>query len=248
MLTRRSELKRILPFWAVWVLLGTTMMSQTSKVGTCETPPAEIVAAAVNGEVTLNAAHPAPVWNAAMPVSFCSDWQGKNAAPDRQTTVRALWSPSTLYLRFECRYRELNLFPDSDPNGRRDQLWDRDVAEAFLQPDPTQSHAYKEFEVSPNGMWIDLDITPGAKPALNSGMTRSVFLDEKAHTWAAEVAIPIRSLTATFDPDAVWRVNFFRVEGKEEPRGYYAWQPTHTPQPNFHVPAAFGRMRFERTK
>jgi alpha-galactosidase len=230
------------------MLLGSTMMSQTPKVGTCETSTAEIIAAAVSGEVTLNAAQPVPAWKAATPVSFCTDWQGKNAAPDRETTVRVLWSPTTLYLRFECRYRELNLFPDSDPDGRRDQLWDRDVAETFLQPDPTQPHAYKEFEVSPNGMWIDLDIAPGGKPALKSGMTRSVFLDEKAHRWAAELAIPIRSLTATFDPGALWRVNFFRVEGKEEPRGYYAWQPTHSPQPNFHVPEAFGRMRFQRAK
>ncbi len=162
--------------------------------------------------------------------------------------MRVLWSKTTLYLRFECRYRELNVFDDSDPNGRRDQLWDRDVAEAFLQPDPSQPHAYKEFEVSPNGMWIDLDISPGAKPDLESGMTRSVHLDEKAHTWAAELAIPMRALTPDFDPHAIWRVNFFRVEGKQEPRGYYAWQPTHSPHPNFHVPAAFGRMRFEGAK
>ncbi len=238
----------MLPFWAVWMWLGSTMMSQTPKVGTCQTSPAEIVVPAVSGEVALNAARPAPAWSVAMSVSFCADWEGKNAAPDRETTVRALWSPTTLYLRFECRYRELNLFPDSDPNGRRDHLWDRDVAEAFLQPDPTQAHAYKEFEVSPNGMWIDLDIGPGVKPDLHSGMARSVFLDEKAHIWAAELAIPIRSLTTKFDSEAVWRVNFFRVEGKDEPRDYYAWQPTHSPQPNFHVPAAFGRMRFERMK
>jgi alpha-galactosidase len=220
------------------------MMSQNPNTGTCNTSPGEILASAVTGELVLSAVRPARAWEVATPVSFCADWQGKNSAPDRETTVRALWSSQTLYLRFECRYRDLNLFPDSDPNGRRDQLWDRDVAEAFLQPDPSQSHAYKEFEVSPNGMWIDLDIAPGVKPNLNSGMTRSVFLDEKAHTWSAELAIPLHSLVAKFDPQAVWRVNFFRVEGKQEPRGYYAWQPTHTAQPNFHVPEAFGRMRF----
>jgi alpha-galactosidase len=248
MLRRQSALKRILQFWAVGLLLSQLMMSQNPKTGACEAPPSEIVAEAVSHEVVLNATDPDPAWSTATPVRFCSDWRGKNPAPDRETIVRALWSPNTLYLRFECRYRELNLFMDSDPNGRRDQLWDRDVAEAFLQPDPAHSHAYKEFEVSPNGMWIDLDIAPGVKPNLNSGMTRSVFLDEKAHTWSAELAIPIRSLTGKFDPIAIWRVNFFRVEGKQEPRGYYAWQPTHTPQPNFHVPEAFGRMRFDHGK
>ena len=219
------------------------MMSQNPS-GPCSNPSDEIVAAAIAGDIVLNAAHPASIWNAATPIAFCSDWQGKNPAPDRETRVRVLWSPKTLYLRFECRYRDLHMFADSDPDGRRDHLWDRDVAEAFLQPDPERPQAYKEFEISPNGLWIDLDISPGVKPNLNSGMTRSVFLHESAHTWTAEIAIPLPALTKKFDPKMVWRANFFRVEGKEEPRGYYAWRPTHTAQPNFHIPAAFGRMSF----
>lgn len=219
-------------------------MSQTSVSTPCSGPTAEIVAFPAAHRIVLNAAQPAREWESATPVTFCSDWQGKNADPNRETRVRALWSREMLYLRFECRYREIHVFPDSEPNGRRDQLWDRDVAEAFLQPDPSQPHAYKEFEVSPNGFWIDLDIAPGVKPDLKSGLQHSVVLNEAAHTWAAELAIPIKALTPGFDPAGIWRVNFFRVEGKEEPRGYYAWQPTRTPQPNFHVPSAFGRMRF----
>jgi len=221
-----------------------SMMSQPKTMQPCSEATREIVANGVNHEITLNAANLSPDWQMAKPVSFCNDWQGRNPALDRQTEVRVLWSRQTLFLRFECHYRELHVFPDSDPNGRRDQLWDRDVAEAFLQPDPSRTTEYKEFEVSPNGFWIDLDISPGQKPNLKSGMKRSVVLNEKAHTWIAELAIPIEALTAKFDPEAIWRVNFFRVEGKVEPRGYYAWQPTNTPQPNFHVPSAFGRMRF----
>jgi alpha-galactosidase len=136
------------------------------------------------------------------------------------------------------------VFADSEPDGRRDQLWDRDVAEAFLQPDPAQESYYREFEVSPNGMWIDLDIFPGGRSDLKSGMRSSVILDEQAKTWSAEMAIPMRALTQSFDPAKVWRANFYRVEGKQEPRAYLAWQPTHTPQPNFHVPAKFGFLRF----
>ncbi len=219
-------------------------MSQTTNNSACERTSAEILAAPLEHDFALNAAQPDTAWNTARAVSFCSDWQGKNPDPERETRVQALWTPQTLYLRFECRYREIHVFPDFDPNGRRDQLWDRDVAEAFLQPDPSVPNAYKEFEVSPNGLWIDLDISPGAKPDLKSGMKRSVWLDERARVWVAEIAIPMKSLTPRFDPHAVWRVNFFRVEGKEEPRGYYAWQPTRTPKPNFHVPSAFGRMKF----
>jgi alpha-galactosidase len=156
-----------------------------------------------------------------------------------------LWTPQTLHLRFECRYRDLTVFEDSDQNGRRDQLWDRDVAEVFLQPDPSRPRYYREIEVAPNGMWIDLDIFPEGLRDLKSGMTRSVWLDRENRTWTAEIAIPIKALTANFDPTAEWRVNFFRVEGPHEPRFYSAWRATNTPQPNFHVPEAFGRLRFE---
>jgi alpha-galactosidase len=204
----------------------------------------EIAAVHVGREITLDARNPAPEWQAANPVAFCADWEGKNPDPGRQTKVRALWSPRTLYLRFECRYRVLHVFANADANGRRDHLWDRDVAEAFLQPDASRERFYKEFEVSPNGMWIDLDIGPGLQADLKSGLTRSVAIDERSNQWFAEIAVPLRSLAANFDPSAVWRVNFFRVEGGTEPRFYSAWQPTRTEQPNFHVPSAFGRMHF----
>jgi len=202
------------------------------------------VAARIEHELGLNAESSAAEWRAVSPISFCTDWQGTHPDPGRETSVRILWTWQTLYLRFDCCYRELFLFPDSDANGRRDQLWDCDVAEAFLQPDPSRERHYKEFEVSPNGMWIDLEIFPGGKSDLGSGLRRSVFLDEKARLWAAELAIPMKSLTPQFDPQDIWRANFYRVEGTAEPRAYLAWQPTGTPEPNFHVPAAFGRLCF----
>jgi hypothetical protein len=91
---------------------------------------------------------------------------------------------------------------------------------------------------------VDLDIFPGGLADLKSGLQRSVVRDKASQVWTAELAIPMKALTANFDPAAVWRVNFFRVEGRKEPRAYLAWQPTNTPQPNFHVPKAFGRLRF----
>jgi hypothetical protein len=55
----------------------------------------------------------------------------------------------------------------------------------------------------------------------------------------------MRSLTADFDSGDVWRVNFYRVEGRTEPRFHSAWQATKTDVPNFHVPARFGKLCFE---
>jgi alpha-galactosidase len=183
-------------------------------------------------------------WELAEPLRFSADWQGKNADPGRETEVRLLWTAETLFLRFHSNYRTITIFSDAASNGWRDQLWDRDVAEVFLQPGASGLCRYKEFEVSPNGCWIDLDIGPGQKHNLKSGMRRRVVLDEKAKIWIAELAIPMKSLAEKFDPSATWRVNFFRVEGPSEPRFYSAWRPTGTPVPNFHVPEAFGELVF----
>ena len=231
---------------AATIFISSSLLMSQDKAQPCSTVKDTITATQVVHEITLDARHPAADWGRTEGVAFCSDWQGKNADPDRQTSVRALWTAKTLYLRFECRYRELFLFDDSDANGRRDHLWDRDVAEVFLQPDPSRPPYYREFEVSPNGMWIDLDIFPGGLSDLKSEMTRSVWLNHDNHTWTAELAIPLKALTATFDPREQWRVNFYRIEGLQEPRFYSAWQPTGTPQPNFHVPEAFGKLRFDR--
>src|SRR5437879_5618091 len=122
---------------------------------------AEIVATHVTHDLRLHAAEPAEEWQNAPPVNFCSDWQGRHPDAGRQTSVRVLWSFEMLYVRFVCRYRELYVFDDADPSGRRNHLWNRDVAEVFLQSDRSQLCCYKEFEVAPNGLWLDLDISPG---------------------------------------------------------------------------------------
>jgi alpha-galactosidase len=183
-------------------------------------------------------------WELASALHFDADWRGKNADALRETQVRLLWTPETLYLRFQARYRDISVFSEAEPNGRRDLLWDRDVVEAFLQPDSSDPRRYKEFEISPNGFWIDLDIAAGEKHDLRSGLKRRAQIDEKKKLWIAELAIPMKSLVARFDPAAIWRVNFYRVEGSAEPRFYSAWRPTCTPQPNFHIPEAFGKLIF----
>ena len=183
-------------------------------------------------------------WEAAAPARFDADWRGWHAEAERETEVRLLWTTEALYLRFVARYRSITVFPDADERGWRDQLWNRDVCEVFLQTDMTEPRRYKEFEVAPNGFWLDLEIAPGEKRDLHSGMRRRVEIDELARRWRAVVALPMNSLTARFDPAAVWRVNFFRVEGAAEPRFYSAWRPTGTTKPNFHVPEAFGKLVF----
>jgi alpha-galactosidase len=197
------------------------------------------------GEVDAEGFPADRAWENTPAIRFHQDWQGKHADRKRETEVRLLWTREVLYLRFLAHYRSVTVFPDAEPSGRRDQLWDRDVVEVFLQPAGSNGPHYKEFEVSPNGFWIDLDIGPGEKRNLQSGLRRRVKVDGQSKTWLAEMALPMKSLTAQFDPTKAWRVNFFRVEGATEPRFYSAWRPTGTTVPNFHVPEAFDKLVFE---
>ena len=207
--------------------------------------PSDTVAAAHLSQPLATDGFPTPeAWNASGPVTFNSDWQGRNPDPQRETQVRLLWNPDTLFVHYRARYRTLTVFPEAGPSGRRDHLWDRDVVEVFLQPDPTYPGHYFEFEVSPNGYWIDLDIEHGDRSDPNTGMKCRTHIDEEQKVWTAEISIPLRGMAQHFDPSLTWRVNFFRVEGASEPRFYSSWRPTNTPRPNFHVPTAFGKLRF----
>ena len=92
------------------------------------------------------------------------------------------------------------------------------MAEAFLQPDPSRERYYREFEVSPNGMWIDLDIFPGGLADLKSGLKKSVVLDEDGHRWAAELAIPIESAYPELRSERDLAGQFLSGRGKEKSR------------------------------
>jgi alpha-galactosidase len=203
---------------------------------------AQTVAAPLKGALDSKGFPQKTAWASAQPVIFFWDWQGKNADPQRQTEVRALWSTHTLFFSFHATHRGLYTFPGK--NTRRDRLWTRDVVEIFIQPPTESGHSYKEIEVSPNGDWLDLALADGQSSPLNCDMKTRVVIDSKKKVWTAELAIPLRCLVENFDPKSNWRVNFFRIEAPEPNRFYSAWQPTKTPYPNFHVPEAFGTLQF----
>src|SRR5512136_1435934 len=60
-------------------------------------------------------------WENAQLVAFCEDWRDQDADPERETCVRLLWSPEYLFFRYQCRYREIFVYPGG--NERRDELW-----------------------------------------------------------------------------------------------------------------------------
>jgi hypothetical protein len=126
-------------------------------------------------------------------------------------------------------------------------LWDRDVCEIFIAPDATNPLRYFEFEAAPTGEWVDLGIviTPAGRETewdYASGMQTHAMVEP--HRIVIGMKIPWSDRIPQPSVGNEWRVNFFRCVGPDEATRYLAWRPTGTPEPNFHVPGAFGWLRF----
>ncbi|HEX5481368.1 MAG TPA: carbohydrate-binding family 9-like protein [Terriglobia bacterium] len=190
-------------------------------------------------------------WRKARWTRFNHDWQGKRHYPQAETRFASAWTPRQVYVAFWCKYSVLNVFEGGDPEKDTLGLWNRDVVEAFLNPDPACVNHYYEFEVAPNNLWVDLEINLDRQPVgdahWNSGFTHATRI--RARAWTCEMRIPVASMTDPnyeLRPGAEWRGNFFRADGRgdDTKRRFLTWSPTLTPKPNFHVPTRFGIIRF----
>ena len=176
-------------------------------------------------------------------------WSGEDAPAERHMEARLAWSAEALFVRFDCRqFEPLVVSPEPQTLSKTVGLWERDVCEIFVAPDESQPERYFEFEAAPTGEWLDLGIRqlPGARETdweFHSGMTAAARIGRDSVTIAMRV--PWEGLGRAPRAGQSWRVNLFRCIGSGDGRGYLAWQPTRTERPNFHLPAAFGRLRFE---
>jgi alpha-galactosidase len=188
-------------------------------------------------------------WEKAQALHLVSYWSGEAAPPERGAEARLLWSEKALCVRFICRQAEPLVISSSPQTTRKTPgLWERDVCEIFIAPCASEPEHYYEFEAAPTGEWIDLEIRwkqEGRETDWHyrSGMTASARVEE------SRIIIVMRLPWEAFGhkPRAgeLWRANLFRCIGSGADRGFLAWQPTRTPQPNFHVPQAFGWLRFD---
>jgi hypothetical protein len=187
-------------------------------------------------------------WQTCQPVQISYLWSGEPAAPTRHAEARVCWSNEALHVRFVGAQREplvvsANPVTDKKTLG----LWDRDVCEIFLAPDPANPSRYFEFEAAPTGEWVDLGITltPAGRETdwdFASGFTTAAKLEHDQ--LFVGMRIPWSEVIPKPEAGEVWGVNVFRCVGPEAPDRYLAWRPTRTPEPAFHVPEAFGTLHF----
>jgi hypothetical protein len=217
---------------------------------------AAFVATAADIEVATSAKAPTDVaidtnpasafWSQAVPIFAEKDKNG-GLLPGYRTEIRSRWTGAYIYFLFICPYEELFLKPGPDTKTETNELWNWDVAEVFMGSDFSNIRRYKEFEISPQGEWVDLDIDL-SKPhhedgwKWNSGFQVAARIDQKTKIWYGAMKIPWSAFGESSPATGkTFRINFFRGQGPLAMKKEITWQPTMSK--TFHVPERFGLLR-----
>ena len=218
------------------VLIPVGLWSQAAVLNSVKAP----------ADAPLTADPGSPFWRGIQGTVIESDYNGKPVANHR-TEVRSRWTSSHLYLLYTCQFDELNLKPSPSTTSETNRLWNWDVAEAFVGSDFDDITRYKEFQVSPQGEWVDLDIdrsgrNRGAGANWNSGFQVKARIDAPNRTWYGEMKIPFEAIaTGAPAPGRDLRVGLFRIAGTDSNKKHVSWQVTGGK--TFHVPERFGILR-----
>lgn len=206
------------------------------------------VITATHTEVALSNEFDHPEWERSEAAIIARYWSGEPAPASRHAEARLLWSDKALHVRYICRQAEPLIVNDKPQTEKKTLgLWDRDVCEIFLAPDPKVVERYYELEAAPTGEWLDVAIhwTPETRESdweFNSHMSVAAQIEKDRVTIA--MRIPWSRRIHQPQKGERWRVNLFRCVGRDPNRGYLAWQPTKLPKPGFHLPQVFGWLVF----
>jgi hypothetical protein len=199
-------------------------------------------------DVALDTKPDSAFWQGARPVTADKNNFGK-LVPGFATEIRSRWTDGNLYFLFTCPYQELYLKPNPVTATETNELWNWDVAEVFIGADFKNIKRYREFEVSPQSEWVDLDIDRASKHpedgwTWNSGFKVATRIDKANKIWYAALRIPWKSIDSRPPQNgAEFRMNLYRSQGPPKNHKAITWQPTM--DNSFHVPERFGLLRLE---
>lgn len=202
-------------------------------------------------DVVLDTDTQSAFWRGATSVYAEADNWGR-PVPAYRTKVSSRWTKNNLYLLFECPYEELYLKPSPDAVKETNGLWNWDVAELFIGSDFHNIRRYKEFEVSPQREWVDLDINLDlpdhtAGWTWNSGFQAAARIDPKTKVWYGAMRIPFAALDSRSPASGrTFRANLFRSQGPPDRRISIAWMAPMSK--SFHTPERFGLLTLVEDK
>jgi len=185
-------------------------------------------------------------WAGASRVIAERDFYGR-PIPGHRTEILLQWTANNFYLLYVCPYAELNLKPNPNLTLETYELWNWDVAELFVGDDFKNIRRYKEFEVSPQSEWVDLDVNLDTPPhevgwVWQSGCEVAGRIDPSQKIWYGFMRIPWSSIDHRTPAEGnELRINFYRCQGSDPDRKYITWRPVH--RPAFHTPECFGILK-----
>jgi hypothetical protein len=187
-------------------------------------------------------------WAKAEVGRFSKGPRGEEHDPQRPTEVRVKWTKQNLWVLYVSPYEKMYVTPNPQTSKDTNKLWDYDVVELFIGSDFENIQRYKEYEVSPQNEWVDLDIhrddkTWDSAKALgwNSGFQSAVRVDKDKKIWYCVMRVPWKSITKEkLDKGSKFRVNFYRIEDGPENRKYFAWREVGSR--SYHTPEKFGLL------
>lgn len=229
--------------FAIVLLLSCTALAQERK------PAATFESSYAPNDVVLSTDVSSAFWRGAPSIQMEASVDGQ-LQPEYRTEVRSRWTDKYIYFLFICPYKELYVKPKPDSSIETNQLWNWNVAEVFLGSDFQDIRRYKEFEVSPQNEWIDLDVNlhnPHHEEGWvwNSRFQHATRVDTQKHIWFAVLRIPFSSLDNSRPKvGTTFRSNFYRTEGPPDRQKEILWQPTLSK--TFHVPERFGLLKLAK--
>lgn len=171
--------------------------------------------------------------------------------PTFRSEVRSRWTKDNVYFLAIAPYQELNLRPNPDTKKETYKLWEYDCFEVYLGADFEHINRYREFQMSPQSEFLDLDIdSTRDRPGWNderlwdSGMKVKARIDEAKKLWYGEMRIPIVAVDKRpAKAGNEMRLNLYLQDGRVPNRRFIGWQPTGVWNP--HHPDKFGALRLE---
>lgn len=244
----KSVLRNNIKFLIVVLMFGvsTSLHSQDS--------PMKLNIKFIKDEMNIDGKLDEPVYNNIEPLVMKNSITGKEIENEAYfTAVQVFYDKKYFYMSFTCFDRHIH----TSYTKRDEHLWKDEAVEAFIDVDGTTPNSYVEIQLSPANVWFDsyitdpknIDIIETPKYDLN-GVLKGVQVvgslndpTDKDLKWTSEIAIPLKQLSETFDPETdEWKINFYRINRDEEPLKLIALSPPGT---SFHRPEYFISIRFD---
>ncbi len=182
------------------------------------------------------------------PLHFADDTEPPQSLATR---IGVEWNDKGLLVYFRGRFDRLRMIDGNEKTGTNTKtykLWElSDVFEVFIGVNSKQTKLYKEFQVSPDARWIDIDVNKQLGISNHywySGFQCKSFIDEEMKVWTSIFELPWSCFGVNKKTDDVWHANFYRASGEHHGEELLAWAPTGYGEKCFHRPEHFGKIEF----